>query len=294
MPTGLFVTHPLDRPAGRSVVGNYVLMGYGDGAVMAVPAHDERDFAFAKKYGSPSNRSSPEGDKPSRPTPGRSGTPASRRRLRQFRQVRRPRLPGAVDAIARRPRRQGPRREEGAVPPARLGHLAPALLGLPDPDHPLRQLRRRAGARRPAAGGAAGERASRTAPASPLANKPDFYGAPAQSCGKPARRETDTMDTFVESSWYFAALRHPVRRRRWSTSAPTYWMTVDQYIGGIEHAILHLLYSRFWTKVMRAIGLVNLLGEPFANLLTQGMVVATTFFHKTPEGAAKKMDQPGT
>jgi leucyl-tRNA synthetase len=105
------------------------------------------------------------------------------------------------------------------------------------------------------------------------------------SCGKPARRETDTMDTFVDSSWYYARYATRFGADKMVDDETNYWMTVDQYIGGIEHAILHLLYSRFWTKVMRDLGLVSY-REPFAHLLTQGMVLNNAFFQK-PEGGGK-------
>ena len=118
----------------------------------------------------------------------------------------------------------------------------------------------------------------------PLAKTPAFLECKCPKCGGPARRETDTMDTFVDSSWYYLRYCLPGQRHaRWSIERVDYWMPVDQYIGGIEHAILHLLYSRFWTKVMRDLGLVQV-DEPFTNLLTQGMVLNEIFFRKTDAG----------
>jgi leucyl-tRNA synthetase len=117
----------------------------------------------------------------------------------------------------------------------------------------------------------------------PLNKRADFVHVACPQCGRPARRETDTMDTFVDSSWYFLRYACPQQSQRMVDESVQYWLPVDQYIGGIEHAILHLLYSRFWTKVMRDLGLARL-DEPFANLLTQGMVLNDIFFRKTDAG----------
>ncbi|MDY0014284.1 MAG: class I tRNA ligase family protein, partial [Rhodocyclaceae bacterium] len=119
----------------------------------------------------------------------------------------------------------------------------------------------------------------------PLHKRADFLNTPCPKCGKPAKRETDTMDTFVDSSWYYARYATGAGASTMVDAETDYWMTVDQYIGGIEHAILHLLYSRFWTKVMGDLGLVKY-REPFAHLLTQGMVLNNAFFQK-PEGGGK-------
>jgi len=117
----------------------------------------------------------------------------------------------------------------------------------------------------------------------PLAKTPSFYECSCPRCGQPARRETDTMDTFVDSSWYYIRYACTDQHRAMVDARVDYWLPVDQYIGGIEHAILHLLYSRFWSKVMRDLGLV-LFDEPFANLLTQGMVLNEIMFRKTESG----------
>jgi leucyl-tRNA synthetase len=122
----------------------------------------------------------------------------------------------------------------------------------------------------------------------PLNKRADFLNCACPKCGKPARRETDTMDTFVDSSWYYARYCVDPATRAANTAmvdaGSNHWMPADQYIGGIEHAILHLLYSRFWTKVMRDLGLVNY-DEPFANLLTQGMVLNHIFSRRTEKAA---------
>jgi hypothetical protein len=132
-----------------------------------------------------------------------------------------------------------------------------------------------------------------TGAGSPLAKMPEFYECQCPKCGGDARRETDTMDTFVESSWYFLRYACPDNATAMVDERVAYWCKggIDQYIGGIEHAILHLLYSRFFTKLMRDVGLIGDLGEPFANLLTQGMVVAPTFYREGERQEA--VDQPG-
>src|SRR5258708_3827755 len=118
----------------------------------------------------------------------------------------------------------------------------------------------------------------------PLAKTPSFVNCKCPKCGKAARRETDTMDTFVDSSWYFMRFACPDQKKSMVDERAKYWMAVDQYIGGIEHAILHLLYSRFWTKVMRDLGLVPGVDEPFMRLLTQGMVLNEIFYRKEASG----------
>ena len=283
MPTGLSVTHPLTGEKVEVWVGNYVLMGYGDGAVMGVPAHDERDFAFAQKYGLAikAGRRRRRRDLLDRRVAalvrGQGARP-----LREQRQVRRPRLRGGRRRDRRRPRRAGPGREADDVPAARLGHLAPALLGHADPDRPLR--RRAATCRCPTKDlpVVLPEDCVPDGSGNPLAKRADFVDCACPKCGKPRERETDTMDTFVDSSWYYMRYTCP--------DAPTmvdarndYWMPMDQYIGGIEHAILHLLYARFWTKVMRDMGLVKF-DEPFTRLLTQGMVLNHIYFRRNDEG----------
>ena len=117
----------------------------------------------------------------------------------------------------------------------------------------------------------------------PLNKRADFVNCTCPKCGKPARRETDTMDTFVDSSWYYTRFACADQKNAMVDERVNYWLPVDQYIGGIEHAILHLLYSRFWTKVMRDLGLVKF-DEPFTHLLTQGMVLNEIYFRKTDSG----------
>jgi leucyl-tRNA synthetase len=255
MDTGLTVTHPLTGEALPVWVGNYVLMSYGEGAVMAVPAHDERDFALCAEVRLPIKQVIRGRVKKTIPIsyfelhPGFKHGTTTRARLFNSGKYDGLYLRGAVDAIAADLKRKNLGEKKHPVPPARLGHLAPALLGLPDPDHPLRRLRRRAGAGRAAAGGAAGGRgAGRRRLASEDA---DVLNCTCPKCGGAGRRETDTMDTFVESSWYYARYACPDNDGGMLDARANHWLPVDQYIGGIEHAILHLLYARFFHKLMR-------------------------------------------
>jgi len=293
MPTGIFVAHPLTGAKLEVWVGNYVLMSYGDGAVMGVPAHDERDFAFAKKYGLeikqviavPGQTFSLDGwqewyaDKQN----GVCVHSGSYDGM-NYRQ--------AVDAIAAdlaaqglggkkvqfRLRDWGISRQRYWGCPIPIIHCegdgATAGCGsVPVPDDQLPVV--------------LPEDCVPDGSGNPLNKRADFLDCACPKCGKPARRETDTMDTFVDSSWYYAryAVDAATRKQndRMVDAGTHYWMPVDQYIGGIEHAILHLLYSRFWTKVMRDLGLVKQ-DEPFANLLTQGMVLNHIFSRRTDKG----------
>ena len=223
---------------------------------MGVPAHDERDFEFAKKYGLPIKQVIARRGRRRSPTDAwqavvrRQAAAAASIPASTTASTTRQ----AVDAIAADLERQGPGREARHVPPARLGHLAPALLGHADPDHPLRRLRRRAGARRPAAGRAArGLRARRHRQSAEQARR-DFLDAhvpEVRQAGAARDRHDGHVRRFV---LVLHALRLPGSDDAMVDARDDYWMPVDQYIGGIEHAILHLLYSRFWTKVMRDLG----------------------------------------
>jgi len=290
LPTGLTVIHPLTGAQVPVWVGNYVLMTYGDGAVMGVPAHDERDFAFAKKYGLaikqvvsvPGETFSTEawqewyGDK-------QRGVCIDSGVLDGF---------GMKDAVGRvaelvgaaglgekkttwRLRDWGISRQRYWGTPIPIIHCGTdedpgcGVVPVPEKDLPV----------------VLPEDLIPDGSGNPLNKHAAFLNVACPRCGKPARRETDTMDTFVDSSWYFMRYCDPTNDRRMVAEGTDYWMPMDQYIGGIEHAILHLLYARFWTKVMRDLGLVKF-GEPFRNLLTQGMVLKGAFFHK-PEDAGK-------
>ena len=283
MDTGVKVTHPLTGEAIPVWVGNYVLMSYGDGAVMAVPAHDERDFGFAKQYGLPIKQviaveretfsadawAEWYGDK----THGRCINSGKYDGLNQTE---------AVDAIAAdlaalnlgekktqfRLRDWGISRQRYWGCPIPIIHCA-SCGDVPVPAEQLPVV--------------LPEDVVVTGAGSPLAKMPSFYECTCPKCGQPARRETDTMDTFVESSWYYARYASYDSNDAMLDGRAQHWLPVDQYIGGIEHAILHLLYARFFHKLMRDEGLLAS-DEPFTRLLTQGMVIAPTFYRDLGEG----------
>ena len=281
MATGLSCAHPLTGERVPVWVANYVLMGYGEGAVMAVPAHDERDYDFAMRYGLPIQpviRHSL-GDTvpaPFRPQYAEYGTCINSGKYDG--------LPyqAAVDAVAAdlkakglgekqvqwRLRDWGISRQRYWGCPVPIVHCD-ACGDVPVPDDQLPVV--------------LPEHLVPDGTGNPLAKMPEFTSTLCPSCGKPARRETDTMDTFVDSSWYFARFACVDNDQAMVDERAAYWMPVDQYIGGIEHAILHLLYSRFFQRVMRDEKLLDV-SEPFTNLLTQGMVLAESYYLDTPEG----------
>ena len=270
--TGAYCRNPLTGRQMPVYLANFVLMEYGTGAVMAVPAHDQRDFEFARKYGIPAVVViQPDGETldPSAMTSAYTevGTMANSERFDGMRSD------AAKEAIADhitdlglgrktvnfRLRDWGISRQRywgNPIPIIYCDHCG--VVPVPEEDLPVTL---------PHDVAFTGEGGS------PLARLESFTQVACPSCGVPARRETDTMDTFVQSSWYF--LRYccpdmvtgPLDKMR-----AGYWMSVDQYIGGIEHAVLHLLYARFFTKVLRDLGYVKV-DEPFTNLLTQGMVI---------------------
>ena len=287
LPTGIFVEHPLTGAQVPVWVGNYVLMSYGDGAVMGVPAHDERDFAFARKYGLEIKQVIS--------VPGQTFSLEAWAEWYADKQngvcVNSGKYDGlnyavAVDAIAAdlaakglgekkvqfRLRDWGISRQRYWGCPIPIIHCDTCgSVPVPDDQLPVTLP----------------EDCVPDGSGNPLNKRDDFLKCVCPQCGKPARRETDTMDTFVDSSWYYARYGVAAATRaandKMVDAGTGYWMPVDQYIGGIEHAILHLLYSRFWTKVMRDLGLVKQ-DEPFANLLTQGMVLNHIFSRRTEKG----------
>jgi leucyl-tRNA synthetase len=288
MATGLSVEHPLTGARVPVWVGNYVLMGYGEGAVMGVPGHDERDFAFAKKYGLPivqviDVESRTYSTEAWQEWYGEYGTcvhsgPYDGLEYR-----------AAVDAIAAdlrakgcgdkqvqwRLRDWGISRQRYWGCPIPLIHCG-SCGAVPVPDDQLPVV--------------LPEDLVPDGSGNPLNKLAAFVNCACPKCGQPARRETDTMDTFVDSSWYFLRYACAGNEQAMVDARADYWMPVDQYIGGIEHAILHLLYSRFWTKVMRDLGLVQV-DEPFANLLTQGMVLNHIYSH-TPKAGRRVYFNP--
>ncbi|HEX7638994.1 MAG TPA: leucine--tRNA ligase [Burkholderiaceae bacterium] len=282
LPTGLAVVHPLTGAAVPVWVGNYVLMSYGDGAVMGVPAHDERDFAFAKKYGLPIRQVVA--------VPGETFSTDAWADWYGDKQrgscIDSGMLDGlghkaAVDRVAEllataglgekkttwRLRDWGVSRQRYWGTPIPIIHCeACGVVPVPEKDLPV----------------VLPEDLIPDGSGNPLNKHAAFLDVGCPRCGKPARRETDTMDTFVDSSWYFMRYCDPANAEKMVAEGTDYWMPMDQYIGGIEHAILHLLYARFWTKVMRDLKLVKV-AEPFTRLLTQGMVLKGAFFHKPPD-----------
>nr|WP_288358941.1 leucine--tRNA ligase [uncultured Pseudomonas sp.] len=276
LPTSLFVEHPLTGEKLPVWVANYVLMHYGDGAVMAVPAHDERDFAFARKYHLPVKavvRTSA-GDEVGSEWQDAYGEHGQLINSGEFDGLD---FEGAFDAIEAallrknlgKSRTQFRLRDWGISRQRYWGCPIPIIHcdscgDVPVPEDQLPVV--------------LPEDVVPDGAGSPLARMPEFYECSCPKCGAPAKRETDTMDTFVESSWYFARYASPhYTGGMVDPVAANHWLPVDQYIGGIEHAILHLLYARFFHKLMRDEGLVTS-NEPFKNLLTQGMVVAETYY----------------
>lgn len=280
MDTGLFVIHPLNGKRLPIWIANYVLMGYGEGAVMAVPAHDERDFEFASQYALPIKAViKPVNEDLQLPLTEAYVDQGMTFDSNEFSGLE---FQAAVDAIAAaltgkglgnkrvqyRLRDWGISRQRYWGCPIPLIHCE-SCGTVPVPDDQLPVVLPRGLV--PDGSG------------NPLGKTPSFYECICPRCGKAARRETDTMDTFVDSSWYYARYTCPDQSSTITDERANYWLPVDQYIGGIEHAILHLLYSRFWSKVMRDMGLLKI-DEPFTNLLTQGMVLNEIFYRKNDNG----------
>jgi len=284
MPTGLFVTHPLTGKQVEVWVGNYVLMSYGDGAVMGVPAHDERDFAFALKYQLPiapvvAVKGQTFDDKAWQDwyADKQNGVSVNSGALDGLDQK------AAVTKVAEllaaqglgekkvtwRLRDWGISRQRYWGTPIPIIHCEDhGAVPVPEKDLPV----------------VLPDDLVPDGSGNPLNKCEAFHaGVTCPICGKPARRETDTMDTFVDSSWYFMRYCDPTNADKMVADGADYWMPMDQYIGGIEHAILHLLYARFWTKVMRDLGLVKV-DEPFTKLLTQGMVLNHIYSRRTDKG----------
>jgi leucyl-tRNA synthetase len=281
--TGLHVRHPLTGEAIEVWVANYVLMAYGEGAVMGVPAHDERDFEFALRHGIAIRTVVlPSGggyERAQAPWQAEYAQPGVLCESGEFTGMRSTEAIAAIAAVlserglgARRVqwrlRDWGVSRQRYWGCPIPLVHC-PECGEVPVPDEQLPVI--------------LPESLVPDGSGNPLARCEEFVQCQCPQCGRPARRETDTMDTFVDSSWYFLRFASPDQQAAAVDERARYWLPVDQYIGGIEHAILHLLYSRFWTRVMRDLGLVSL-DEPFANLLTQGMVLNQIYFRSGGDG----------
>ncbi|KJS73735.1 MAG: leucine--tRNA ligase [Comamonadaceae bacterium BICA1-1] len=284
MATGLFVQHPLTGAQVPVWVGNYVLMSYGDGAVMGVPAHDERDFAFALKYGLEIRQVVGVETKSFDPTRWQDWYADKHGLVCIHSGV----LDGlgyqeAVNKVAEllaaqglgekkttwRLRDWGISRQRYWGTPIPIIHCAQhGAVPVPERDLPV----------------VLPEDCVPDGSGNPLLRHEGFHaGVTCPVCGAPARRETDTMDTFVDSSWYYMRYCDPGNDQAMVGEGTRYWMPMDQYIGGVEHAILHLLYARFWTKVMRDLDLVQV-DEPFTRLLTQGMVLNHIYSRRNQRG----------
>ena len=295
MRTGLLVSHPLTGEKIEVWVGNYVLMSYGDGAVMGVPAHDERDFAFAKKYGIAIKQVigvaghlfsldawQPWYEDKERGVCMQSGKYDGLDHAKAVDTI-------AADLAAKhlgekkiqfRLRDWGISRQRywGTPIPiihcdgdAASGRTGCGVVPVPEKDLPV----------------VLPEDLVPDGSGNPLNQDARFLNVKCPTCGHAAQRETDTMDTFIDSAWYYMRYTSPAGApgspEAMVDTRNDYWMPMDQYIGGIEHAVLHLLYARFWTKVMRDLGLVKF-DEPFTNLLCQGMVVCETFYRQAADG----------
>lgn len=285
LPTGRFVINPLNGERLEVWVANYVLWGYGDGAVMAVPAHDERDFAFANQYGLPIKQVIELNElQPYDPAVWHDWYGAKENtRLINSGEFDGLDFQAAFNAIAAKlqslnagePKTQYRLRDWGISRQRYWGCPIPIIhcgkcgeVPVPAQDLPV----------------VLPENVVPDGTGSPLAKMPEFYETACPKCGGAAKRETDTMDTFMESSWYqFRYMSPRYEGGMVEPQAAAYWQAADQYIGGIEHAILHLLYARFFTKLMNEEGIVSV-REPFKQLLTQGMVLAQTFYRERADG----------
>jgi len=271
MDIGLKAIHPVTGEQVPVYTANFVLMGYGEGAVMSVPAHDQRDYEFAKKYGiainqviAPADGSDINSDLEQQAFTEKgillnSGEFDGLSSLEAMSKV-----PEALEKTGKGKKRIQYRLRDWGVSRQRYwGTPIPIIncpkcgsLPVPEQDLPVKLP----------------EDVVITGAGSPIKSMPEFYQCKCPKCGADAERETDTFDTFMESSWYYARYCSPGNDNAMLDERAKYWAPVDQYIGGIEHAILHLLYSRFYHKLMRDEGLISG-DEPFKNLLTQGMVL---------------------
>jgi leucyl-tRNA synthetase len=282
--TGLFVSHPLTGDKVEVWVGNYVLIGYGDGAVMGVPAHDERDFAFVKKYKLPIKQVVAVDGKDFS-TDAWQDWYADKLGTVSVHSGKYDGLgfKACVDAVAAdlitknlgekkttwRLRDWGVSRQRYWGTPIPIIHCDEhGAVPVPEKDLPV----------------VLPQDCVPDGSGNPLHKHVGFHaGVVCPICGKAAKRETDTMDTFVDSAWYFMRYCDPKNSEKMVAEGADYWMPMDQYIGGIEHAILHLLYARFWVKVMRDMGLTKA-DEPFTKLLCQGMVLNHVYSRKGGKG----------
>ena len=281
MATGIMATHPITGDQVPVWVANFVLMSYGSGAVMAVPAHDDRDWEFATKYGIDIKQVIDSSDSESISVA--EGAYTEKGVLVNSGEFTGLSSKLAFDAIAEHLNNQGKGsktvnyrlRDWGVSRQRYWGCPIPIIycddcgaVPVPEKDLPVELPT---------------EIEFDETGGSPIKKMPEFYETTCPSCGKDATRETDTFDTFFESSWYYARYTGPDNDQSMLDKRADYWLPVDQYIGGIEHAVLHLLYARFFHKLMRDEGLVTT-DEPFSKLLTQGMVLANTYYRENDKG----------
>ena len=290
MDTGLKAVHPVSGEQVPIWVANFVLMGYGTGAVMAVPGHDQRDFEFAGKYGLPKKQvialKHPKNDDERSYDPDRwqdwYGDKTRETELVNSAEFDGLDFQGAFEALAERFERkaQGQRRvnyrlrDWGVSRQRYWGCPIPVIYcdtcgAVPVPEDQLPVV--------------LPENVQFTGTGSPIKADPEWRKCTCPECGAAAERETDTFDTFMESSWYYARYTSPGAREAVDKRG-NYWLPVDQYIGGIEHAILHLMYFRFFHKLLRDARMVDS-NEPARNLLCQGMVIADTFYRLNADGS---------
>jgi len=271
IPTGRFATNPYSGELVPIWVANYVLSDYGTGAIMSVPGHDERDFEFAKKYAIPVRRviapADPSVEEPELPWSSEDGVlvnsgefnglscSAAQKKLQEIASSK----SFGEATVTFRLKDWGVSRQRYWGTPIPMIHCErDGIVPVPDDQLPVLlpeniEITQQGG--------------------SPLSRVPDFVNVTCPKCQGPAKRETDTMDTFVDSSWYFYRYIDAKNANApFGSEAAKYWFPIDQYIGGVEHAILHLIYSRFWTKVMRDLGMITN-DEPVERLFTQGMVI---------------------
>ena len=271
--TGSYAVNPFSGEKVPIWIGNFVLMGYGTGAIMAVPAHDQRDFEFCKQYGIPirpvirpvdgaladlASMKEAWGDDGMVENSGPySGLPSAE--ARRVMTAKADAEGFGKAAVTFRIKDWGISRQRYWGTPIPVIYCPKCgMVPVPESDLPVvLPLKVPIGGKG----------------RSPLENVPEFVNVPCPKCGEPSRRETDTMDTFVDSSWYFYRYCDPHNSNApFDSKKIAYWFPIDQYIGGVEHAILHLIYSRFWTKMMRDLGLISN-DEPTRRLFTQGMVI---------------------
>jgi leucyl-tRNA synthetase len=286
--TGIRAVHPLDKTWHLPVyIANFVLMEYGTGAVFGVPAHDQRDLDFARKYDLPVKRVVSEGDDEAPVFVGDTawtgaGTIVNSHFLdgMDIEDAKRVVIERAEDegwgkgTTVFRLRDWGVSRQRYWGTPIPIIHCdACGAVPVPKDQLPI----------------VLPEDVSFDIPGNPLDRHPTWKHVPCPSCGANARRETDTLDTFVDSSWYFIRFASQPDAKPFDRTGAEKWLPVNQYIGGVEHAILHLLYARFWTRALKHIGMLDI-AEPFAGLFTQGMVTHETYSRGDASDAQPEVD----